>query len=91
MLPNMANGVVLTKKVRSELNAMRLEHKLSFSEIGRLSGVSDETVRKAIKNGTAIRDFHQHALVKLLERFQNGEIKFENGKAVEAAVAGGLL
>lgn len=82
----MGNGVALSKKTRAELNAMRLEHKLTFGEIARLSGISDETVRKAIKTGSPIRDFHQHALMELLGKYHRGELKFENGKAVEVAV-----
>jgi hypothetical protein len=79
----MPNGVTLPKKVRSELDAMRLEHKLSFTEIGRLAGISNETARKAIKEGHAIRDFHQHALVQLLGKYRSGALKFEDGKGVE--------
>jgi hypothetical protein len=84
-LPRM-HGITVSKKLRSELDAMRLKHRLTFAEIARIAGMSDEVVRQVIRNGRSVRDTHLHALTDVVEKYQRGELTFEDGKAVEKSV-----
>jgi hypothetical protein len=80
----MPAGVKVPKDLRTKLNEMRMEHRMSFEQIGRECGLAGETVRKVIKKGTAVRDVHAHALKQLLERYNRGELAFSHDRKAAA-------
>jgi hypothetical protein len=89
----MAKGVKVGEQLRTSLNDIRLKYRMSFEQIGRLTGLSHATIRKVImKKGTAVRDVHRYALNEFVEKVKTGVITFtEDRKAVahESAAAEG--
>lgn len=78
--------------LRNSLNEIRLKNRMSFTQIGRLTGLSAETIRQVInKERSQVRDVHRYALNEFVEKVNSGVITFtEDRKAVvhEAAVEG---
>jgi hypothetical protein len=84
----MPTGVVVPDEVRERLEAMRMKHRLTFGEIGRLAGLSQEMVRRVIRLGCSVRDVNAQALVDLVGKYDRGEITFLDGKAVGTETIG---
>ena len=83
----MPDGVKLSKKSWLLLNAIRLDHRVPLAEFAKLTEASQETIRRVMRNNAPMRDFNAHALMKFLERYQKGEIKFRDGKAIEVVTS----
>jgi biotin operon repressor len=83
----MAKGVKVGEELRGKLDDIRMKYRMSFEQIGRMTGLSHATIRKVIKKkGTAVRDVHRHALNEFVEKVNRGEITFgEDRKAVMTA------
>lgn len=75
----------LDETVRKGLNEMRITHRVSFDEIARLARVTGPTAANAIQYGKPVRDYLAVAFVEVFNKYQRGELQFENGKAVEVA------
>lgn len=80
----MAKGIKVGEQLRTSLNDIRLKYRMSFEQIGRLTGLSHATIRKVIvKKGTAVREVHRYALNEFVEKVKAGTITFtEDRKAI---------
>jgi hypothetical protein len=81
-------GVRPSKTLVKKLDEMRIKHRLSFQQIGAAAQLSGETIRRVLKNGSAIRDVHAVALKELVDKYERGAITFDqSGKAIEGSAA----
>jgi hypothetical protein len=86
----MPKGVKVGEQLRTSLNEIRLKNRMSFTQIGRLTGLSAETIRQVInKERSQVRDVHRYALNEFVEKVKAGTITFtEDRKAVVHETAG---
>lgn len=73
----------LSQAVRETLCNIRLNFRVPYKEFARLAGVTQPTVINAMRLQLPIRDTIAFRFLKLVEQFNAGTLKFENGKGVE--------
>jgi len=78
------------EELRNSLNEIRLKNRMSFTQIGRLTGLSAETIRQVLnKERLQVREVHRYAINEFVEKVKAGLITFsEDRKAVHETRAG---